>query len=261
MSSPRKTDGSGETPLFAEAAEGPAWSPDGRHVSVAVQNSQGLIFVAVARPDGSDWRVLKSPDASSNLGCSAWSPDSSRLACEAWDDTNPARNGIYTVRSSDGGDLKRVTSSPDGGHDGPGSYSPDGSQIVFIRSGASDPDHGALMSVNVDGSGTHLLTDRTVGLTDRWSPDGKTILSEQNGSLLLVPVGGGAPSSIAIAGNLTIYASRGDWSPDGRWIVFSGRTTAKEDIFIMQSDGTNLHQITNTPSQDEEFGGWEISPK
>ena len=46
-------------------------------------------------------------------------------ACEGWDDSNPARNGIYTVRASDGGGLTRVTTSPGGGHDVAGDYSGD----------------------------------------------------------------------------------------------------------------------------------------
>lgn len=56
-------------------------------------------------------------------------------------------------------------------------------------------------------------------------------------------------------------ALRGTWSPDGDWIVFSldvGPTNS--DIYIMRKDGTNLHQITDTPDQDEEFGDWGVTP-
>ena len=31
-------------------------------------------------------------------------------------------------------------------------------------------------------------------------------------------------------------------------------TSVATNIYIMRSDGTNLHQVTNTPNRDEEFG-------
>jgi hypothetical protein len=39
---------------------------------------------------------------------------------------------MYTIRSSDGGGLLRITTNP-GGEDDPVDYSPDGTQIAFIR--------------------------------------------------------------------------------------------------------------------------------
>ena len=120
-----------------------------------------------------------------------------------------------------------------------------------------DEEHNTLMVVNVDGTDERVLTDRKVGLASRWSPDGKTILTEADGSLLLVPVDGGQPSPIRIDGPI-VTATRGAWSPDGAWIVFSGSasTSTGEDIYIMRTDGTDLHQVTDTPGLDEEFADW-----
>ncbi|HVQ22609.1 MAG TPA: hypothetical protein VMT36_05005 [Candidatus Saccharimonadia bacterium] len=253
------TDGTDEKALLPSNAEGPRWSPDGRHLSVVGQSPQGRLFVGLVNPDGSDYVRFDSPDPTLNLGCFAWSPDGSRLACEGWDDSNAARSGIYTVRASDGGDLTRVTTSPGGGHDVPWDYSPDGRQIVFLRDDLVDEEHNPLMVVNVDGSHEQVLTDRKVGLAASWSPDGKTILTESGGSLLLVPVDGGQPSPIMV-GQALGAASRGAWSPDGQWIVFSGiaPNSPAEDIYIVRADGTDLHQVTDTPGQDEEFGDWGV---
>jgi Tol biopolymer transport system component len=201
---------------------------------------------------------LASPDPTLKLGCFAWSPDASRLACEGWDDSDAARNGIYTVRASDGGGLTRVTTSTGGDHDVIGDYSPDGRQIVFLRDNLVDEQHNTLMVVNVDGSDPRVLTDRKVGLASRWSPDGKMILTESDGSLLLVPLDGGQPTPIRIDAYSAMKATRGAWSLDGTWIVFSRVTSTGEDISIMRNDGTNLHQVTDTPGQDEEFGEWGV---
>jgi Tol biopolymer transport system component len=185
-----------------------------------------------------------------------WSPDASRLACAGWDDSKPARNGIYTVRASDGGGLTRLTTNPGGTLDEPGDYSPDGGQIVFVR-GTGVEEQNTLMVVNVDGTNAHPLTDRKVGREGRWSLDGKTILTDADGQLLLVPVDGGKITAITFEAGFTV-ASRAAWSPDGEWVIFT-RYHLQEDIYIVRKDGTDLRQITNTPTQDEEFGDWGVA--
>lgn len=253
------TDGTDERELLPSIAEGPRFSPDGRRLAVVAQSPQKLTFFGLVDPDGSDFVRFDSPDPTLNLGCVTWSPDGSRLACEAWDDTDVTRQGIYSVRASDGGDLIRVTTSPTGMKDmNPGAYSPDGRQIVFLRADLPDEEHLTLMVVNVDGSDEQPLIAQEVGLGCDWSPDGKTILTESNGSLLLVPVDGSQPSAIKVVADAPVTATRGAWSPDGTWIVFSRVTSTGEDIYIMRKDGTNLHQVTNTPGQDEEFGEWGV---
>lgn len=249
------TDGTGAHALLSSpTVQLPRWAPDGGRISVVAESPQGLIFVGLVNPDGSDYLRFDSRDPSMQLGCVAWSPDGSRLACEGWDDTDPTRNGIYTVRASDGGDLTRVTSSPDGAHDIPGDYSPDGRQIVFVAQ-TLDEEQSTLTVVNVDGSNRHALIDRKVGQAPRWTPDGRSILTDASGSLLLVPVDGGEPSPIKLDTDLAGIAQHGAWSPDGEWIVFAARFTAAGwDIYIMRKDGTDLHQVTDTPGQEEDFG-------
>ena len=255
-------DGTDTQPLLPlpKEAEQPRWSPDGRRLSVVIGSA--LVGNGLVNPDGSHFVPFKNPDRTLNLGCTGWSPDGLRLACGGWtwSEADHARNGIYTVRATDGRDLIRVT-SPGGAFDGPGDYSPDGRQILFRRSIGLDDELGTLMVVNVDGSNAHVLTDQKVGLDNRWSPDGLTILTDQGGSLRLVPVDGGPISTIRIDASPTVNASRAAWSPDGNWIVFTGiqSTSAGEDLYIVRKDGTNLHQITNTPGVDEEFGAWGVA--
>lgn len=251
------TDGTGEHALLPTQAEGPHFSPDGRRIVVTGDSPQEVF--RLVNPDGSGLTSFATPDPTLALACSAaWSPDASRLLCEGWDDRNPARNGIFTVRASDGGGLVRVTTNPVRGHDVPGGYSPDGRQIVFLRDDLVDEEHNTLMVVNVDGSNAHAVTDRKVGLASCWSLDGKTILTEADGNLLLVPVLGGQISTIKFEAGF-IRASRAAWSPDDEWIIFSRDYLLQEDIYIVRKDGTDLRQITNTPRQNEEFGAWGVA--
>lgn len=258
------TDGTDERQLVPPHAEQPAWAPNGLLLSVVVESPQGLVFVGTVKADGSDSVRFDSPDPTLNLGCAIWSPDASRLACEGWDETDPTRSGIYTVSSTDGGGLTRITTSPTDRHDLPGHYSLDGSQIFFTRSNpaplANQGDDSHLMVVNLDGSDEHRLTDQLVG-GGSLSPDGTTIMGASGSSLVLVPVGGGQPTPIRIAEAPNDLAFGGSWSPDGQWIVFTLhlRSTAHSDIYIMRRDGTDLRQVTHTPDQDEEFAGWGMT--
>ena len=69
--------------------------------------------------------------------------------------TDPSRNGIYSIRVSDGGALQRITSSP-GGDDIPGDYSPDGKRIVFVR--ADQDGQVGLFVTRLNGSGLRQIT-------------------------------------------------------------------------------------------------------
>lgn len=251
-------DGGNERELLA-GAEQPRWSPDGTKVSVVAEGPQGLIFVGLINPDGTNYVPFDSPDPTLNLGCSAWSPDGERFACEGWDDTDATRNGIYTVRASDGGDLTRITSAPEGTHDVPGGYSPDGTQIVFVRSDLSDEEHATLMAVGTDGGDERQLTDQKVGMRSSWSPDGSSILTEADGTLLVVPADGGEPSPIDL-GVTDAWATRASWSPDGEHIVFSMRIDLSApttwDIYVADIDGSNVVQVTDTPYRGEGDASW-----
>ena len=101
----------------------PHWSPDGSQVSITAVNAAGLVVPAIVAADGSGYREL-AVDPTLNLGCAGWSPDEVWLLCEAWDDADATRAGIYLVRAADGTGLKRLTTV----RDIPGGYSPDGSQ-------------------------------------------------------------------------------------------------------------------------------------
>ena len=98
------------------------------------------------------------------------------------------RTGIYTVRSSDGGGLVRVTAPETGMADRPGDYSPDGSRLLFKR--AHEEDLGPLMEVSVDGGTPTPVGDSLVEDPGRYSPDGGRILTSSHGHLLVLAADG-----------------------------------------------------------------------
>jgi Tol biopolymer transport system component len=254
-------DGSHMQPLLPGFTSGlPHWSPDGSEV--AVGSSLGLpccdfpYSAVIINPDTGSFRTLAMQDPNVATFCTIWSPDATHLACAGDGPPDASVNGVYTIRSSDGGGLTRIT-NVEGAIDIPIDYSPDGTQIVF---GRVDPeDHhctkrSALYVVNVDGSGLHRITPW--GFCDddgSWSPDGSEIAFEHRGSLFVVHPDGSGLAKIPLATG-SPQSSAGDfsWSPDGTKIAFLLITSTGEGIATANADGSNVQQITNSPTFDNQ---------
>ena len=237
--------------------ECPHWSPDGSLIATcgAPDGSAAMII----NPDTGTIRELFPSDLSLHLACTVWSPDAKRLACGHFDQaTDPSRDGMYTIRSSDGGGLVRITSNP-GGSDEPGDYSPDGTQIVFGRSDPVRPANAnhALFVVNLNGTGLHRITPWGPGseADGSWSPNGKWILFDSKGSLFVVHPDGTGLAKIPLATSSLSRAFGPGWSPDGTKIVFALFTrtspgTQQEGIYTARADGSHIKQVTNAPIYD-----------
>src|SRR5215212_2844364 len=125
-------DGTHERQLLPLPLECPRWSPDGTRIASC--GGPDSSATAIIDPDDGSYRELFAPDPTLLLACFVWSPDGGRLACEQFDaPVDTTRGGIYSIRSTDGGGLTRITSSGDA-HDNPGDYSPNRKQLVFARS-------------------------------------------------------------------------------------------------------------------------------
>jgi hypothetical protein len=239
-----QTDGSAETAVPLPWTEGwGLWSRSGKEIAVPTQLADERIGTAIIAADGTVLRVLSIPDETLNLVCTFWSRDDTRLACEAWDDTDSSRGGIYTVNASDGADLQRLTTPPAGQHDCPGDYSPTG-HFVFKRAADYD-DPGPLMLVNADGGEPRLLYDGPIEDCGRFSPDGNLVVTSSGGSLMVIDLDGQVVHTISIDGH---FAFGPVWSPDGTRIAFSLTTPGvfAADIYTSLPDGTDLQRVTNT---------------
>jgi Tol biopolymer transport system component len=235
------------------------WSPDGTRILISdLTTGQPPLRPATINPDGTGFvRLDATVDPLLHLGCSAWSPDGDRIACQGFTDEEPSEeNGMYTVRSSDGGGLLRLTHARPPG-DVPGDYSPDGSRIVFLRSDPSPHachECGALFVVNTDGSGLSRITppDFAQGTAGSWSPDGRWILFRgRRGELYVVHPDGRGLRRIALHdGPGRSFVDSASWSPDGTRILFSmfWKTNGYQpDLFTARTDGSDLVQVTDTP--------------
>jgi len=225
------------------------WSPNGTKILGVLLGSVGTF-----NPDGSGFTPLANLDP--KLGCGFWSPDASRLLCN--DD-----GGIYTVRSSDGGDAVQIVHTPAGYSDYPLDFSPDGSRVLFSR--VSDDNPNSLFVVNSDGSGLIQLSPTGLSVSDLdffdavsagWSPDGSQITfaaqwkSAPGRQLALYVVNddGDDLRQISPSG---VGALSAQWSPDGHLIAFSTkrlRGTPPPQVWVVHPDGTGLQEVTEGDS-------------
>jgi Tol biopolymer transport system component len=237
----------------------PHWSPDGSKLALFGEDTPCPPCSAstiILNPDTGAYRVIPPPTLPDTaFGCSLWSPDASHFACGGESDANPSVNGIYTIRTKDGGGLTRITNAGGGAlTDIPIDYSPDGKQLVFGR--VSSADHSCitgsgLFVVNVDGSGLHRITPN--GFCDddgSWSPDGSEIAFAAGGPFTRIfvvhPDGTGLMQIPVPVTGVSGLADVG-WSPDGSKLVFSlGSSLGLNGIFTANANGSGLQQLTNS---------------
>jgi hypothetical protein len=251
-------DGSDQTVVLpGVSAEQLKFSPDGSHLALALDPTVpgDPVTTGIASADGSGLHELRIGGPGFNAACIYWSPDADRLACEAWDAHDPSVRGIYTVRSSDGGKLQRLTT----GVQVPCGWSPDGSHLAYLQPVHGDEDRSFLHIVATDGSGTSQRVGSQLysGLWCDWSPVDQTILTEQDGLLWLVSLDGSqTPIDLKLPASTLMRASRPSFSPDGESVVLSGDVgDGQTDIYTARIDGTDVRQITMTPG-GEEFADW-----
>ena len=199
-------DGSDLTQIEPFPLECPHWSPDGTRIATCGTPTGGATLI-VNLATGVD-REIPMPDPTLFTACPVWTTDARRLACESFNDDG-SRNGIYTIRVYDGQGLRQITSVPDG-DDIPCDYSPDGRSLLLSRQDPArkDGQQQAMFVVGADGSGLTRITP--------WG----------GSSYLPTPRGGRC----------------GGWSPDGRWIAYTGGTGGG-NLYLVHPDGTGLRQV------------------
>lgn len=252
-----RPDGTDETELELPGPEGGGrWSRSGTEIAVMTIRDDDRIGTAIITPDGTVERVLEIADPALNLVCVVWSPDDTRLACEGWDETDESRNGIYSVDASDGGDLQRITTSPAGLVDYPGDYSPDGTQLTFLRTEDEQP--GALMVVDPAGGEPHELAAEPFDNPGRFSPDGASLLTAGDGGITILDLDGEIVDQVIDSG-ADLFG--GVWSPDGQWIAYSRSVGGPfADLYISRPDGRDRQQVTDTPDNEAQLDWGAADP-
>jgi len=265
-----KPDGSERRQLTSEGQNGLAdWSPDGKKLTFMAIRENGP-FIGVMNADGSNQKLFAAGSLSPD-----WSPDGRFIAF--------SRNGQIWSMSADGTGEKKITSSavikvrP--------SWSPDGKQMVFmvVRNPGSptnpQPQIGIMNSdgtneriltvedrTNFDEGGTRVLETAHDTNAPSWSPvDDRVVfwsgIETKYGQVWSMRADGTASTQLTHERN---HSNNDDpsWSPDGAKILFSTGRSGRNELWVMDADGSNEMRLF--PIDADPFpgrGAWQPVPK
>ena len=249
-----------------------AWSPDGKYIAYHMRGEFAAhiwLETPVILPEALDHlRKRRAPEGifivpgapeletkniTARLGGQTylspkWSPAGKWLALTSPDGSPDGMTDVC-VMDIEGNQFKNLTRSP--GIDEVGSWSPDGSKIVFF---SNRDGNGEIYVMDSNGRNPVNLTNRpALGAAPTWSPDGRKIAfhsnreGDQDDIYVMNPDG-------ANVVNLTQHPWEDRapaWSPNGRWIAYHAFQVGKQpNIYVMEANGNNQKQLTGNPKAD-----------
>jgi Tol biopolymer transport system component len=260
-------NGSGVTEINRRHAYFSDWSADGQHIAIDVIEGDLDTHIAVLKPDGGDFHFITSGRGVHDTP--SWSPNGRTLvfnhSFRRLDDPK-FQTRLWTIRAN--GNHERPLPMSDRGFDVEPRYSPDGRWIVFNRIRPPDFEQLAVFIVSTNGKRrVRRLTPWGINSEHpTWSPDGKWILFDNapDGTIQVMRPNGEDRHTIVRASKG--FGGHKPWfSPDGTRILFmcENRGTLNkpppdynQDLCVMEADGDNIVNITNTPGVYENYPAW-----
>jgi Tol biopolymer transport system component len=198
-------------------------------------------------PDGSDIKQITSGEYWHNSG--RWSPDAKKIVCNTEEGTTTAWVQM-AIMNADGSDRKLL------GYGSQMSWHPDGSIILFTYCPSCEIGIFNMKLYSIDSGGNErvIVSEDFAGET-AFSPEGDQV------AFVFSDASDTIPSPRIIIMNYPTFSNTKPigpegavspfWSPNGNEITFSKReirTEPNDNIYIMNTDGSNIRRITNNTS-------------
>ncbi|HKN66669.1 MAG TPA: serine hydrolase [Gemmatimonadaceae bacterium] len=135
-------------------------------------------------------------------------------------------------------------------------WTPDGKALIYVQEGklySFDLASGVETPINT-GFATRNNNDHVLSFDGRMLGISNHAPEDSGASIVYtVPVTGGTPRRVTARGPSYLHG----WSPDGRWLVFTGQRNGDFDVYRIPSAGGDEVRLTSTPGLDD---GPEYSP-
>ena len=122
--------------------------------------------------------------------------------------------------------------------------------------------YSALQTIGTEDNSRRAMVYTTRGRFEapNWTKDGNTLLFNQDGKIMKIPVTGGMPEPIEIGAATRCNGSHG-LSPDGKWLAISCSMPGKPEshVYIVPSSGGTPRLVTEHP--DSYWHGWSPDGK
>lgn len=242
------------------SVQNPAWSPDGNELLVTVwrggYNATPADLVVVPLDGGEPRVVVADGWDNVNMPGSSWNASTGEVA---YSSTQDPHDEIWAIPADGAGDARRLTIHEQSMAYEP-TWSPDGDEIVYEVHPIDVEGEGRIARSPV-GADDAADVDAEVFLTPHgedcrqpnWAPAGDLVVFQctadggDSWTLFVSDPDGDDRRPLATA---ELDATDASFSPDGRWIVFSGGDEELADLWAVEVDGARLVQLTNDPGYE-----------
>jgi len=238
----------------------PAWSPNGQLIAFVTARF-GDAEVLIALPDGTFYNLSNSEADDLFFD---WSPDCVQLSDgDDWSDCRILM-GSNRTRGPDGpqDEFTLFSVSPDGeifefvrdidlkGLEAV--YSPDGTQVAFLQAERSSERVDIYLYDFASQEATRLTEDDVLKRNIAWSPAGDliayvSIVDDSPNDLYTVSVPDGEVTLLTDPDVPDVLNGDFAWSPDGSKILLSTGRDGNPEIYMIDFDGGNPTNLTNSP--------------
>lgn len=164
---------------------------------------------------------------------------------------DPAQDmlNVYTM-NYDGSNRMAVTHFVDSVAVYP-DISADGSKIVYIGMGGSEN-----WTATIDADGSNMVPIKNYAVSDpAWSPDGTKIAYSLGDKDDIYVMSSDGTGDVNLTNDSNAHDRYPRWSPDGTKIVFASDRDGDYEIYVMDSDGSNVVQLTDN-NYDDIYPSW-----